>query len=239
MDRETAQQLIKETTENYNTISEHFSKTRKAQWYSVSALIEQYISPGQTVLDLGCGNGRIADLTSEIKARYTGMDVAPQMIEIAKQLHPDLPFAVGSIVETGFADASFDHVLMIASFHHVPSHEMRVEALQEVYRILKPGGIVIMSNWNLHQWIFLRQRLRTNIQKLFGHHHRDYNDLLIPWKSSLGEQKADRYYHSFTKKEMEGLVGATNFRILDHFYDSNGMRVPRRKAHNLMTVLQK
>lgn len=225
--------------DNYDIISQHFSDTRKTQWYGVSALIEQYVSPGESVLDLGCGNGRIADLIREIKAHYTGMDLSPDMIAIAQKLRPQYPFAVGSILDTGFDDNTFDHVLMIASFHHVPSQEKRVQGLKEVKRILKPGGKIIMNNWNLHQWIFLKHRLRANAEKLLGHHQRDYNDLIIPWKSSTGELKAERYYHSFTKKEVRTLAHKADLTLLENYYDSNGMRVPRRTGHNLMTVLEK
>lgn len=195
------------------------------------------MQPGQHVLDLGCGNGRIADLTDEIKLRYTGMDISEEMITIARQLRPQHQFSVGSILDTGFADNSFDHVLMIASFHHIPSEDLRLKALDEVKRILKPGGLILMTNWNLHQWRYLRQRLHTNAEKLLGHHQRDFNDLLIPWKDGSGQVHAERYYHSFTKKEIVSLARRANLRLLDNYYDSNGMRVPRRKAHNLMSVL--
>lgn len=239
MHHEIAQQLLDQVKNDYDTIALHFSHTRMNQWYEVSYLIEQYIRPGQSVLDLGCGNGRVADAVNEIKATYTGMDVSPALIARAQQLRPQNTFAVGSMLHTGYDDASFDHVLLIASLHHVPSHELRKAALAEAARVLRPGGTILMTNWNLHQWSFLWRRWRTNIQKILRQHNRDWNDLLIPWYDQQGHLLAQRYYHCFTTRELRRLAAVTNLDLIDQYYESHGMHLSRWSGRNVVTVLQK
>lgn len=238
MDETTAQQLLEQVKADYDIIAEHFSYTRSRQWYEVAYLIEQYIQPGQQVLDLGCGNGRVADLVHEIKALYTGMDVSAGLIECARKLHPKDNFYVGSMQHTGFPDHTFDHTLMIASFHHIPGTELRIQTLQEAKRITKPGGFIMMTNWNLHQLMFRKKRWLTNMQKLFGRHARDWNDLLIPWKDKNRNVKALRYYHGFTMREIEHLAKRTRLSIVDQYYETNGLHVPRYKAKNLVSILR-
>lgn len=237
MKQETAQQLMTQVANDYNAIAQHFSHTRKFQWHTVQWLIEQYIQPGQRVLDLGCGNGRVADLVNEIKGQYVGLDISEELITIARSLRPGNEFHVGSMHQMPFADNSFDHILPIASFHHIPGRDLRIQTLQEMRRVLKPGGYILMTNWNLHQWKFWKQRMRTNLDALRGKHDRGRNGMLIPWYTQDKQLLAERYYHSFTKKEMAGLAKAAGFRVADQYYETRGMHVPRRKGQNLVTIL--
>lgn len=222
---------------DYNAIAQHFSHTRKFQWHTVQWLIEQYIQPGQTVLDLGCGNGRVADLINEIKAQYVGLDISEELIKIARELRPQNQFYVGSMHQIPFEDNSFDHILPIASFHHIPGEELRVQTLLEMKRVLKPGGYILMTNWNLHQWRFWRQRMRNNMDARLGRHDREKNGMLIPWFTQDKQLLAERYYHSFTEREMKRLAKKAGMQIAEQYYETRGMHVPRRKGQNLVTVL--
>jgi len=239
MDQETAKQLLTQVETDYDTIAQQFAEKRSGQWFIVQYLVDQYVQPGQQILDLGCGNGRVADIVNEIKGNYVGMDVSSDLLAIAKQKHPNDNFHVGTMLKTGFEDTVFDVVFLFASFHHIPSLRLRIETLEEISRITKPGGLIIMTNWNLHQWRMLRQRWTTNVQRILRMHHRDKNDLLIPWKDQTGKILAKRYYHAFTKKEMKRLAKITNLTILDQYHESNGMHVPRGKGYNLVTILKK
>lgn len=237
MDKNTSQHILDSVVSDYDAIAAHFSHTRSHQWYEVSFLIEQYISPGQHVLDLGCGNGRVADLTNEIKAHYTGLDVSAELIAKARTLHPNEEFVVGSMLDTPFEDNQFDHTLLVASFHHIPSEELRVQALTEITRITKPGGYIIMTNWNLHQWKFARLRYSFNIKKLLRKHNMDWNDTRVPWKDNKKNVLAQRYYHGFTMREMKQLAKKANLTLVSQYYETHGMHVPRRTGQNLVSVL--
>lgn len=239
MKQEIAEQLMNQVASDYDVIAQHFSHTRAFQWHEVQWLIQQYIQPGQHVLDLGCGNGRVADLLNQIKAKYVGLDVSAQLIQIARELRPNNEFYVGSMHQMPFPDATFDHILPIASFHHIPGRELRIQTLQEMKRLLKQEGYILMTNWNLHQWRFARLRWATNIAGMLGKHNREKNDLLIPWYTQDKQLLAQRYYHGFTKSEIASLARAAGLRVVAQYYETRGLHVPRRKGQNLVSVLQK
>lgn len=238
MDIVTAENIMVQLQKDYDIISKYFSHTRMNQWYEVSFLVDQYVEPGDRVLDLGCGNGRVADLLNGIKAQYVGVDASPQLIEIARTLHPENEFYVGSILQTDFADNSFDHLMMIASFHHIPSQQYRLQTLAEAKRLVKPGGYIIVTNWNLHQWRFLPLRILFAHKKILSLHKMDFNDVFVPWKDNKKKVLARRYYHAFTKKEIATLARKSNLKLVDQYYETHGMHVPRYKAHNLVSILQ-
>ncbi|HLD21668.1 MAG TPA: class I SAM-dependent methyltransferase [Patescibacteria group bacterium] len=238
MEEQLAQQLLKQVESDYDTIAEHFSDTRSAQWREVQQLIHHYVKPRNRVLDLGCGNGRVADLVNQIKASYIGIDVSPQLIELARRLHPKNEFHTGSMMHIDAADHTFNHTLMIASFHHIPSEDYRIHVLQEVKRVTQPGGYIVMTNWNLHQWRFMKLRYGFLLQKLFRIQGMDTNDVLVPWKHQQGRVLAQRYYHGFTQREMKRLAHKTGLRVIDQYYETHGIHLSRIKSRNLVTVLQ-
>lgn len=239
MNKIRAQQLLTQVQQDYDRIAEHFSHTRNRQWNEVRDLIHQYVQVGDQILDLGCGNGRVADLVDEIKGQYVGMDVSAGLIAQAQKLHPTKTFLVGSMLELPFADNAVDQVLMIASLHHIPSAALRIQVLQEVHRVLKDDGYILMTNWNLHQWRFVPLRWRWNAGKLLGRSDMDWNDVLVPWKNANKQVQADRYYHGFTRRELRRIAKLSGFSVVDQYYQTNGRHLPRSTAHNIVTVLQK
>ncbi len=93
---------------------------------------------GRKVLDAMCGSGQTAEYLLGQGALAYGLDVSPQVIE---QFRAKLPGAVGvrgSILNSEFADESFDAVFITGGLHHV--HPKVPEAVTEIHRILKPGG---------------------------------------------------------------------------------------------------
>lgn len=238
MDQNTANKIITSVQNDYNAISQHFSHTRMNQWYEIGYIVEQYVQPGQIVLDVGCGNGRVADLVRGIKGRYIGIDLSPNLIGIAKKLRPNDDFRVANMMETGFADDTFDHTLSVASFHHIPSEPLRIRTLMEMSRITKLDGYIIMTNWNLHQWKRTKTRWRFNMQKLAYQHDMDWNDTRIPWYDKEKNLLANRYYHAFTKQEIKKLAKNAGLKVIDQYYEKHGMHVPRRKGFNLISILQ-
>jgi SAM-dependent methyltransferase len=109
-------------------------------------LIEQaQIQPGHRVLDLGCGTGT---LTILIKQRHpetevVGLDVDAQVLEIARKKAAkagvDITWHQGTGHRLPYPGNSFDRVLSSLVFHHLNAENKRW-ALQEVFRVLRPGG---------------------------------------------------------------------------------------------------
>ena len=101
--------------------------------------------PYESLLDVGCGTGYLADiLTKQKQARYCGVDLSDEMIRVAKGKGiPSAEFLVGSADKLPYPDESFDIVTCSQSFHHYPYPE---KAMQEAMRVLKPGGLYILSD---------------------------------------------------------------------------------------------
>lgn len=99
------------------------------------------IAPGSTILDLGCGPGRILDYLPDV--RYTGVDISESYIEAARSRYGDrAEFAVGDATYVDFDDSNFDLVMAIGLLHHLPDEGVR-RVIAAATRALKPGGRLI------------------------------------------------------------------------------------------------
>jgi ubiquinone/menaquinone biosynthesis C-methylase UbiE len=97
------------------------------------------------VADLGCGPGRLTPLLRELGLEDPfGIDLSPQMIEIARKNHPDLRFEVGSITALDLPDNSVGGILSWYSIIHLPSDQLP-RALAEFHRVLAPGGAALVA----------------------------------------------------------------------------------------------
>ena len=100
------------------------------------------------LLDVGCGIAFLIDLLSKgHEANFYGLDLSDKMIEIAKSKDiKNAEFVVGKSNELPYEDNTFDIVVCSQSFHHYPYQD---EAVDEVYRVLKKGGLYILSDSGL------------------------------------------------------------------------------------------
>lgn len=110
------------------------------------------IAPGQDVLDLGCGTGTLALMVHAAcpRARVTGMDIDPRILEIARRkiarAGAPITLAQGSATAPPFAPASFDRVLSTLMLHHLTTAQKR-EALAAARRLLRPGGTLHVADF--------------------------------------------------------------------------------------------
>lgn len=207
MDKEYAQYLLKNNRENYNLISEEFGGTRRFAWNELFPLAK-YTSPGDRVLDLGCGNGRLQQIFKDIDIDYTGVDNSERLIEMAKKEYSDNKFQVADALKLPFTDNYFDKIYSIAVFHHIPSKELRQQFLQEAKRVLKPGGLLVLTVWNLWQLTGWKANFKYFASKILGLSKLDFKDVFVPWG-----KLCQRYIHCFTKKELEILAKKSGFQV--------------------------
>ena len=100
------------------------------------------------MLDLACGNGRLCLLLKDLSISYLGVDYSEALLKQEKEKFPNLEFIPGEMTAIPAKDKQFDVVFCLASFHHLPDRKARLKTLHEIARVLKPGGRLIMTNWN-------------------------------------------------------------------------------------------
>jgi SAM-dependent methyltransferase len=93
---------------------------------------------GTRVLDAMCGSGQTTDYLLAHDAIVTGLDISTGVIDSFKVRWPTCQAERRSLLSSGFADNSFDCVTVVGGLHHI--HPNVSEAVQEIHRILKPGG---------------------------------------------------------------------------------------------------
>ncbi|MFD8145355.1 class I SAM-dependent methyltransferase [Streptomyces sp. NPDC059708] len=100
------------------------------------------------VLDYGCGYGRVmAELSEHGFSDVSGVDLSPALIERGRQARPDLRFAVlESPPDLTYASASFDVVLLFAVLTCVPDGIAQRALVDELNRVLVPGGLLYVSD---------------------------------------------------------------------------------------------
>jgi tRNA (uracil-5-)-methyltransferase TRM9 len=229
MDLDFAKSILEKTKENYNLIAKEFSATRREIWEELNFLFED-LKEGEKVLDLGCGNGRWYKIFREKKVDYFGIDNSKKLIEIAKENFSEAKFFVGDALNLPFQDNFFDKVYSIALLHHIPSEDFRIKVLKEAKRVLKPGGILILTCWKIHQLREILALLKYTFLKLIGKSKLDFKDIFLSWG-----KKTLRYYHCFSKRELENLVKKVGFEILD----SGVVKNKRGNRQNYYIISQK
>jgi ubiquinone/menaquinone biosynthesis C-methylase UbiE len=98
------------------------------------------------VLDVACGPGLLAGAAAGRRAAVVAVDLSPVMLALARQRHPAVEFREGDAEALPFAEDSFDAVLRNFGLGHFPRPE---RAMEELARVLAPGGVVAVSWWQL------------------------------------------------------------------------------------------
>lgn len=106
------------------------------------------IESGHRVLDVACGTGILArELASRVGSAgsVTGLDVTPGMLEVARNLAPDINWRHGNADALPFPDQSYDRVVSQFGMMFFPD---RVKSLREMLRVLTPGGRLAVAVWD-------------------------------------------------------------------------------------------
>jgi len=213
MDIEYANYLLEKTTEDYNLIAEDYTRTRAYVPEDIRDL-GKYAFAGERVLDSGCANGRLYEILKDKEINYFGIDISKKLIQIANQKYPKAKFQTADALNLPFSENFFDKIYSISILHNIPSRKFQLQYLKEASRVLKPGGLLILRVWDFwRRKAAFKLILKHTFLKLINRSKLDFKDVFVPWKSSGGKIIAERYFHCFTKMELENLVKKAGFKV--------------------------
>ena len=104
------------------------------------------VAAGIRVLDVGTGPGYAAERAAERGAVSTGVDIADEVVALARRRHRRIRFVRGDAEDLPFAKGSFDALMCNFAINHLPRPE---RAIREFARVVVPGGGIALSAWEL------------------------------------------------------------------------------------------
>jgi ubiquinone/menaquinone biosynthesis C-methylase UbiE len=152
------------------------------------------------VLEVGCGNGGMLAWLNECgvpSSGIFGIDLLPNVVEMARRRHPSLSFQEGNAEHLQFADALFDIVLVSTVFSSVLDEATAIAMAREIARVMKPDGAVAWYDlrypnpWNRN----VRAMTKARIGRLFPGFVMDLEaiTLLPPLAYRLGRTATQLY----------------------------------------------
>ena len=143
------------------------------------------IKAGDRVLDVGCGSGRLtlaAQQWAGKNGEAVGIDPSPEMIEVARQnakrAELKAKFELGLAESLPFPDGSFDVVLNRLMLHHLPE-DLKQRGLAEMRRVLKPGGVCLIVDFEPPKSGLLRLIVENHLTLMAHVDVRNYLPLLM------------------------------------------------------------
>jgi ubiquinone/menaquinone biosynthesis C-methylase UbiE len=118
-------------------------------WQALLADIQsKLLLPNQfnSILDVGCGNALILSSIQQNFNSIYGIDYGESMIKNAKKLLPHGHFKKGDAGKLDFENERFDRVLSYSIFHYFPDETYVYNAIDEMIRVTKPGGVILIGD---------------------------------------------------------------------------------------------
>ncbi|TRW81136.1 class I SAM-dependent methyltransferase [Mycolicibacterium sp. 018/SC-01/001] len=110
----------------------------------VDAVARRIPAAGAEVVDLACGTGSAARAAAAAGAQVTGVDVTPELIDLAAQRAPGITWTVADAADTGLPGSSFDVAVSNMGIIFVDPDRQ----VAEITRLLKPAGVLSFSAWS-------------------------------------------------------------------------------------------
>jgi ubiquinone/menaquinone biosynthesis C-methylase UbiE len=134
----------------YDTVAKDYADTfsgeheKKPKDREVLHRFRQEISQGKPVWDFGCGPGQTTKYLSDLGLEISGLDLSDRMLEEARRLHPEIQFRQGNILGLDFENDSIAGAVAFYAFVHFTPEQVGL-ALREIFRVLRPGGLFLLT----------------------------------------------------------------------------------------------
>ena len=188
------------STQFYENHAAHFSDTRFCIWDVVRDFGNSRFTPNSVVLDVGCGNGKNMNYFKD-KCAMVGIDKSENLTSICQSR--GLNVACADVSNIPYEDNSFDYIICIAVIHHLDSEEKRIEAVNEMLRVLKPGGHALITVWAYESDKYSKKK-----KFVLG-------DNIV----SFGKENASRYYYIYDRSMFSNFMNRIQCKDKDFMWE--------------------
>ena len=214
----------------YDKIAKDYNLKRKKPWKPLQEFIN-YLSEQQNdftgiCLDLGCGNGRNFELFKKESNKLIGIDNSIELLKIAKENQENftlfskldsnnISLILGDLQHLPIRESMVNTIFSIAAIHHIKTIQNRREAINQIFKIMPSNGQIILTVWRRWQKklkkYFLLDWLKRKFNRNYKNRQRkkglpEFGDKYVPWTVPKEQQKYNRFYHFFSKREIKKLL---------------------------------
>jgi len=176
------------------------------------------------LLNIGCAHGPDFLPFKEGFDLY-GVDFSTEMMRFARKyaqkFHLEVNLSMADVSHLPFRDGTFDHAISVATYHHMRGKEEKQATLNELRRVLKPGGEAFITVWNRWQPRFWCSR----------------KQVAVPWRTQ--GKILYRHYYLFSYPELERLVKKAGFEVLKSFPESSYSFPIKLFSRNICLLIKK
>lgn len=211
-------------------VKEFFSSKQVLSYYSdlrlhltEKRLFQKYLKKKGKVLDLCCGAGRVAIPLAKMSFDVIGIDNNLKMIKEAKKLKRELniknvKFIFADVSKIRFKREKFDYILIMEnSLEHIVSKEKRGTIIENAYKSLKNGGLLITSFNSCFYPLKIPIRLFINninyfLNRIFFRNYQlGFNDIILNVNLVKNKKKGQLFFHFFTPFEIKKMLRKAGF----------------------------
>jgi SAM-dependent methyltransferase len=233
MKPETRERLLALNRRFYATQARDFDRTRQRAWRGCERVLAHIASRTPSVLDIGCGNGRLIDLLCARYAgtfRYTGIDSSAELLALARARRREANGANLRFCEADFVardpqlalpEGTHELVALLGVLHHVPGEDARRALLAAASERVAYAGVLAFTLWRIDSDArFARMRVEARDYPALGRDDAsacadfEHGDHLLYWGA---ERAAVRYCHFVDDAELARLVSGLGLSMIDRF----------------------
>jgi SAM-dependent methyltransferase len=232
MDHEMIERLLALNRRFYTAFADQFANSRSVSDPALTCILP-YLPSRARILDVGCGNGRLARLLDRERpgCTYVGVDTIPDLIAEAREQAKDLSktettFLLLDVTEPGWMDevltpsggagggGRYDCAAALAVLHHIPGMDLRARVLEDMGRILAPEGYLVISTWRFLAHRRMRRKIVDWDAVDIDEERLDPGDYLLDWKRG---GRGLRYCHMVDEEELERLAEMSGLAVRETF----------------------